>query len=118
MPPATEWVLVVALVASGYGFCQIPAKTTDGYFVGFPSYWNIVAFYLYLLEMTGWLAAAIDAGPGGADVRAQLLHVSQPRSNAEPMTNFLGGMWVVLLVWLLWAMPATSMPPTPSAADF
>lgn len=44
VPPQGQVVLLFALVASAYGFCQIPAKTTDGYFIGFPSYWNIVAF--------------------------------------------------------------------------
>ncbi len=50
-------VPVVALVAiaSGYGFSQTTAKTADHFFTGFPSYWNIVVFYLYLL---GWSPAA------------------------------------------------------------
>ncbi len=38
-------------VASAYGFCQTNAKTDDHYFLGFPSYWNLVAFYLYCLDM-------------------------------------------------------------------
>src|SRR5262249_58052599 len=29
LPESMSWVLVFALVASAYGFCQIPAKTTD-----------------------------------------------------------------------------------------
>ena len=85
-----EWVLVVALVASAYGFCQMPAKTTDGYFVGFPSYWNIVAFYLYVLQMPGWLRRGVDPGAGGLDVRAELLPVSQPRRHAEPADQLSG----------------------------
>lgn len=45
------WILVLPLVllASAYGFCQEAAKTEDGYFTGFPSYWNVLAFYFYLL---------------------------------------------------------------------
>jgi phosphatidylcholine synthase len=39
--------LALPLIASAYGFCQQRAKTEDA-FVGFPSYWNIAAFYLYL----------------------------------------------------------------------
>ncbi len=42
--------LPVVLLASAYGFCQKAAKTEDGYFTGFPSYWNVLAFYFYLLE--------------------------------------------------------------------
>ena len=46
------WTLVlpVVLLASAYGFCQKAAKTDDGYFTGFPSYWNVVVFYMYLLD--------------------------------------------------------------------
>jgi phosphatidylcholine synthase len=50
----TGWgIPVVALVAiaSAYGFSQTTAKTADHFFTGFPSYWNIVVFYLYVL---GW----------------------------------------------------------------
>ena len=39
------------MLASAYAFCRIDAKTADGYFLGFPSYWNLVAFYFYCL---GW----------------------------------------------------------------
>ncbi len=38
------------LIASAYGFCRFDAKTEDGYFRGFPSYWNLVALYLYCLH--------------------------------------------------------------------
>ena len=46
------------MVASGYGFCHVEAKTDDHYFRGFPSYWNLVAFYLYCLHL-GALAGTI-----------------------------------------------------------
>lgn len=45
----TAW-LVCPLLASAYGFCQASIKTPDGYFLGFPSYWNVVAFYLCALH--------------------------------------------------------------------
>ena len=39
------------LFASAFGFSRTTAKLADeGFFVGFPSYWNIVVFYLYLLQ--------------------------------------------------------------------
>ena len=40
-----------ALLASCYQFCRSDAKTEDHYFLGFPSYWNIVAFYVVVLEV-------------------------------------------------------------------
>lgn len=36
--------------SSAYQFCQSDAKTHDHYFKGWPSYWNIVVFYIYLLD--------------------------------------------------------------------
>jgi len=42
-------VASVPLLASTYGFCRTDAKTSDHYFRGFPSYWNVVAFYAWLL---------------------------------------------------------------------
>jgi phosphatidylcholine synthase len=48
------------VLASAYGFSQTQAKTDDGYFLGFPSYWNVVALYAFLLDVspaatTAWL---------------------------------------------------------------
>jgi len=42
---------VVPLVASAYQFCRVDAKTDDHLFLGFPSYWNVVAFYVVVLGM-------------------------------------------------------------------
>jgi phosphatidylcholine synthase len=62
IPEAWRWVLVVALGASTYGFCQSDVKSPDGAFQGFPSYWNIVAFYFYTLPLTNEIAIAIVLG--------------------------------------------------------
>ena len=48
LPAGTELAAAVPLVASAYGFCQERAKTDES-FVGFPSYWNVVVLYLYVL---------------------------------------------------------------------
>jgi phosphatidylcholine synthase len=37
------------MLASAYGFCRIDSK--GEYFRGFPSYWNLVAFYLFCLRL-------------------------------------------------------------------
>lgn len=58
LPPAVATPVAAAvLLASAYGFCQTDAKTADGYFKGFPSYWNVVVFYLFALNLPPWLAA-------------------------------------------------------------
>jgi phosphatidylcholine synthase len=42
---------VVIVLTSAYQFCQAEAKTSDHFFKGFPSYWNIVVFYLYFWQI-------------------------------------------------------------------
>ena len=59
LPGALAWLLLIPLLASAYGFSQVYAKTDEGFFLGFPSYWNIVAFYLYLLQPPVWLSIAV-----------------------------------------------------------
>src|SRR5205823_3642051 len=54
LPAGQSAWLLLPVLASAYGFCQVSAKTDDGYFLGFPSYWNIVAFYLYILHPAPW----------------------------------------------------------------
>jgi len=44
------WAAAAPLIASGYGFAQAEAKTPDHYFLGFPSYWSIIAFILFLFD--------------------------------------------------------------------
>jgi phosphatidylcholine synthase len=50
LPPALAPLLLLPLLASAYGFSQEQAKTDDGFFIGFPSYWNVLAFYLFFLR--------------------------------------------------------------------
>lgn len=40
------------LLASSYQFCRTDAKTDDHFFLGFPSYWNVVAFYVVVLSLS------------------------------------------------------------------
>ena len=42
---------VVPLLASAYQFCRVDAKTDDHLFLGFPSYWNVLAFYVIVLDL-------------------------------------------------------------------
>lgn len=43
-------VLIIVL-SSAYQFTQEDAKTSDHFFKGFPSYWNIAVFYLFFWQM-------------------------------------------------------------------
>lgn len=51
IPSAWVWVLGIALVTGSYGFCQCVAKTDDGFFTGFPNYWNLLVFYLFIFKL-------------------------------------------------------------------
>lgn len=53
------WVLLICAIASVFGFSNTRAKTEDHFFLGFPSYWNIVVFYIFLLNLPTVFASAI-----------------------------------------------------------
>jgi len=43
------------LLTSAYQFTQTDAKTEDHHFKGFPSYWNVAALYMLLMNLPHWL---------------------------------------------------------------
>jgi phosphatidylcholine synthase len=107
LPPGAEPVLLLPLVASAYGFCQTEAKTADGYFLGFPSYWNLVAFYLYTLRpLPGWLTLGLVVGLALLTFVPSLYLYPSQRGPLSRLTNVLGVLWGVLLGWVLIEMGA------------
>lgn len=44
------WVILAIVLTSAYQFCQSDAKTPDHFFKGFPCFWNIAVFYLFILN--------------------------------------------------------------------
>ena len=97
-------VLPVALapvLASAYGFCRTDAKTPDHFFTGFPSYWNVVAFYLYALGWPRPLNAAIVVALSVAVfVPVRYVYPSRTRT-LRPLTVGLGLAWGALCLWML-----------------
>jgi phosphatidylcholine synthase len=60
LPP--QWaglVVTTMLLSSAYGFAAADAKTEDYFFTGFPSYWNIVALYLYAAGLPLFVNAGV-----------------------------------------------------------
>jgi phosphatidylcholine synthase len=106
------WGLVVPcamLLSSVYGFSREDAKTSDHFFTGFPSYWNIVVFYLYLAGWPPTVNAALLLALAVL-VFVPLRYVYPSRTPVlRPLTIGLGVMWGVLLIAMLWRMPA--VPP-------
>ena len=110
LPAGTQYWLLLPLIASAYGFCQIEAKTDDGYFLGFPSLWNVVAFYLYVLNLPGWLALGVVIVLSLLTfVPSRYLYPSQP-GPINTLSNILGAAWACLLGWILLQLPAGSTP--------
>ncbi len=107
LPAGWEAWLLLPLLASAYGFCQVAAKTEDGYFLGFPSYWNLVAFYLYTLQpLPGWLSLSIVIVLSLLTfVPSRYLYPTQG-GRLNRITNLLCALWVVLLCLVLWLLPA------------
>ena len=52
---------IAVVVTGALYFADRNMKTKDNYFRGFPTLWNAVAFYLFLLKPQPWLAAAAVA---------------------------------------------------------
>jgi phosphatidylcholine synthase len=44
-------IACLPLLASSFQFCRTDAKTADHFFMGFPSYWNVLAFYAIVLGL-------------------------------------------------------------------
>jgi phosphatidylcholine synthase len=116
LPAGWDVWLLLPLLASAYGFCQTSAKTDDGYFLGFPSYWNLVAFYLYALQpLPAWLTLAVLVVLAVLTfVPARYLYPSQG-GRLNRLTNALGAVWAGLLAWTMFLLPTTL--PGPGTAD-
>lgn len=105
LPEGAEWCLLLPLLASAYGFCQCAAKTDDGFFLGFPSLWNIVAFYLYVLPPDPWTAVALVVTLALLTfVPSRYLYPSQP-GKLNVAHNVLVVGWAVMCGWVLWTLP-------------
>jgi len=52
---------VIVVISGALYFADRNMKTADNYFRGFPGVWNLAAFYLYVLEPSEWIAAAMIA---------------------------------------------------------
>ncbi len=113
LPPGQDYWLLLPLLASAYGFCQVSVKTDDGYFLGFPSYWNLVAFYLYVLQpLPGWLTVVILGSLAILTfIPLRYLYPSQ-KGRLNQISNVLAAVWIVLVLWILMLLPEQALNPT------
>ncbi len=107
--PTTNAGLILAcfvMLASGYGFCQTNAKTADHYFLGFPNYWNLVAFYLYCLNapaLFNWTVLIVLALLVFVPIKYIYPNRTEP---LRPLTLTLGIIWAVVTIAMLFMLPS------------
>lgn len=100
------------LLASAYGFSQTASKVLadDFYFTGFPSYWNLIALYLFVFRFAPEVNAAILL-VFAVLVFVPLRYVYPSRTQTlSAVTNGLGIAWAVLTLWVVWRLPETDGP--------
>jgi len=104
----------LCLLASGYQFCRVDAKTEDHFFLGFPSYWNVIAFYAIVFRLTPVTVAAILL-ICAILVFVPIRYLYPSRTVAfRPLTVVLTALWMVTYALILQQMPH----PYPLLLDF
>ncbi|HEY6539351.1 MAG TPA: CDP-alcohol phosphatidyltransferase family protein [Ktedonobacteraceae bacterium] len=115
--PAGPGGIVLAalcLLASGYQFCRVDAKTEDHFFLGFPSYWNVIAFYAIVFKLTP-VTVAIILLICAILVFVPIRYLYPSRTVAfRPLTVVLTAAWMVTYALILQQMPH----PQPLLLDF
>jgi phosphatidylcholine synthase len=110
LPGGSGWLLLLPLLASAYGFSQSEAKTADGYFLGFPSYWNVVALYIFLLApppaVTAFVVVVLSAL---TFMPARYLYPSTG-GLLNRITIGAGAAWAVLLLLILLDLVGPTRP--------
>lgn len=107
------WTIPVAsamLLSSAYGFNRDDAKTSDHFFTGFPSYWNLVVFYLFLMHESQVVnALVLIALAVLVFVPIRYLYPSRTPT-LRALTVALGIAWGIALLVMVWQLPAISAP--------
>jgi phosphatidylcholine synthase len=109
LPPQDSlWLAALPLISSAYGFCQREAKTADNFFLGFPSDWNIVVFYLYTLKTPLWINAFLIIALAIL-VFVPIKYVYPSRSpRFRSQINVMGALWGAAVLYLIYQLPNPS----------
>jgi phosphatidylcholine synthase len=105
----SSWALPVAstiLLSSAYGVNRTDAKTAENFFTGFPSYWNVVTFYLLIARWSPSVNAVILV-VFAVLVFVPIRYLYPSRTPRFPVvTNVGGAVWAGLILLMLWQYPA------------
>lgn len=111
LPPG--WGVAVAalvLLSSAYGFASLDAKTSDHFFTGFPSYWNIVALYVHAFALDATVNAVILIVLS-ALVFVRIGYVYPTRTpQLRRTTLLLTAVWGLMVVAIVLALPVVPRP--------
>jgi phosphatidylcholine synthase len=109
--PDGAWGGVVAalpLVASCYQFTRTDAKTDASgghFFLGFPSYWNVIAFYVIVLELgTAWTTTLVVVFVVLVFVPVKYVYPSRTET-LWYLNMALATLWLVLFAAITAALP-------------
>jgi phosphatidylcholine synthase len=103
---ALGWVAAaLPLLASCYQFCRVDAKTADHFFLGWPSYWNVLAFYVIVLDLGAvWTTVVLLVFAVLVFVPIRYLYPSRMRS-LQGLTLTLTLVWLVTYAILVVQLP-------------
>jgi phosphatidylcholine synthase len=95
------WWTTVPILAALYAYGQVNMKTEDSFFLGFPSYWNFIALYMFWLRPEPLIAVLMVVIPGILSfIPTRYLYPSK-----NPILSrtswILGLLWGTLVLYLL-----------------
>ncbi len=102
---AGDTLAALPLLASTYQFCRVDAKTDDHYFRGFPSYWNVIAFYAIVMHLAPSTVGIILV-TCSVLVFVPVKYIYPSRTSVLRRTNLaLAALWLVSYAVLLLEAP-------------
>jgi phosphatidylcholine synthase len=102
--PHPVWT-IVPILAGLYAYGQADMKTDDNFFLGFPSYWNIVALYLFWLRPEVIVALLAIIIPAILTVIPTRYLYPSKNDYWWRTTWALGAVWFVMVIVLLLQSP-------------
>ncbi len=109
MPAGLGWTVLIAMGASLFGFAHVQAKDeANGFFRGFPSYWNAFALYAgvssamvspWLTAISLWGLSALTVAP------VWVIYPNLTPQRWKPVVMIGAGLWTITLLIMLWFYP-------------
>jgi phosphatidylcholine synthase len=107
LPDYWRVICVMAITfSSAYQFTQVDAKTSDHFFKGFPSYWNIAVFYLFFWQMSPVINLIILLFLAFLSF-VPIKYVYPSRLDYLTSSKFLR--WTMVVVTVLWGIANTGL---------